>query len=202
MTDLITLEEFQSIKGVGKTGSDQRINALIPQVSALVRSYCNREFTPTNATQEIYTLWDEPFLLVQEIPLISVRSITVDGTAVDATKYFFTKHSGQIRYKNGCWDGGKTILVNYWGGYSSVSYDAEADPAQEFTDFTVEIPEEVKLATIDVVNYYLKEEYKENKVAQAYVIDTPGTSSLSRDTSFPDHIARVLDMYKLDDING
>ena len=243
MTDLITLEEFQSIKGVGKTGSDQRISALIPQVSALVRKYCNRAFTRCVCTQEIYAVWDEPFLLLQEIPVISVESIHTgpipsdpdDDEEVSGDKYFVTKHSGQIRRTDGCWEGPETYRISYTAGFKPQSVDPHEDPPVEptypdeddyptgdsppvtyedaleqyNTDLTTYhnflrtgVPEDIKLATIDVVNYYLKEEYKEAKTAQAFSIDVPGTSSLPRTDSFPDHISRVLDMYKLDDLNG
>ena len=237
MANLISVQEFQSVKGVGRTASDARIQALIEKVSALVRKYCNRNFHPIESTQEIYVLWEEPYLLLQEIPLIKVLSI--NGEDFDESDYIVTRHSGQIRIKEGVWEPGTNYNVKYWGGYSSVKYDPSAnqepgvfgisgpaparrgDPiyyeyynpsqtdiplsdARTLYPDTDELatPEDVKLATVDLVNYYLKEEYKESKTAQAFSIETPGTTTIRGDDSFPDHIKRVLDMYKLRDLNG
>ena len=234
MANLISVQEFQSVKGVGRTASEARIQALIEKVSALVRKYCNRNFHPIESTQEIYVLWEEPYLLLQEIPLIKVLSI--NGEDFDESDYIVTRHSGQIRIKEGVWEPGTNYNVKYWGGYISDPADVHDVSGEVFT--TVEslleqletyqqnhqyneandpetprpilypdsdilaTPEDVKLATIDLVNYYLKEEYKESKTAQAFSIETPGTTTIRGDDSFPDHIKRVLDMYKLRDLNG
>jgi len=47
-----------------------------------------------------------------------------------------------------------------------------------------------------MVTYYFKEEHKERMTIAGASLQNQGSSSLSNNVSFPDHIKRVLDLYK------
>ena len=57
-------------------------------------------------------------------------------------------------------------------------------------------PADLKLAVIDLVTYYHKDEYKERKVMAGASIQNAGSTSQANNVAFPDHIKRVLDLYK------
>ena len=40
MADLITLQEYKTAEGITQPKDDARLNALIPSVSQLVKTYC------------------------------------------------------------------------------------------------------------------------------------------------------------------
>ena len=57
-------------------------------------------------------------------------------------------------------------------------------------------PQTFNLAVIDLVTYYHKDEYKQRQTLSGASIQNQGTSGQSGNVGFPDHIKRVLDLYK------
>ena len=58
-------------------------------------------------------------------------------------------------------------------------------------------PDDLKLALFDLVNYYLKGEHKERRTLGGATLQNQGTSGVRDNTDFPDHIKRVLDLYRV-----
>ena len=80
------------------------------------------------------------------------------------------------RYKN--WPQGvDAVEVVYKAGYSAV-------------------PSDLKLAVLDLVTYYLKDEHKQRQTIAGASLQNQGSTSQNNNVSFPDHIKRVLDLYK------
>ena len=75
-------------------------------------------------------------------------------------------------------EGVKAVKVVYRAGYTST-------------------PEDLKLAVFDLIKYYMKEERKERMSIAGASVDNPLSTSLRNNIGFPDHIKRVLDMYKI-----
>jgi hypothetical protein len=71
----------------------------------------------------------------------------------------------------------ESVKVIYTAGYSAV-------------------PDDLKLALIDLVAYYYKEEYKISRILSGASMNNANTSSMPRNIGFPDHIKRVLDLYR------
>ena len=57
-------------------------------------------------------------------------------------------------------------------------------------------PADLQLAVIDLVTYYHKDEHKARQTMQGSSTANNSTSSQNDNVGFPDHIKRVLDMYK------
>ena len=57
-------------------------------------------------------------------------------------------------------------------------------------------PEDLKLAVFDLVTYYHRNEHKQRMNQGPAAINNPGSTSLRNNSDFPDHIKRVLDMYR------
>ena len=74
--------------------------------------------------------------------------------------------------------GHKSVKVVYTAGYTST-------------------PEDLKLAIFDLVKYYLKDERRERMSISGATVENPLSSSLTGNIGFPDHIKRILDMYKI-----
>ena len=62
------------------------------------------------------------------------------------------------------------------------------------------VPADLKLAVYDLITYYLKEEYKTQRSIAGTTLRNEGSTSIRNDIGFPDHIKRVLDLYKIIDV--
>jgi len=61
----------------------------------------------------------------------------------------------------------------------------------------VTTPHDLRLAVFDLIKYYMKDERKERMSIGGATVENPLSSSLAGNIGFPDHIKRILDMYKL-----
>ena len=59
-----------------------------------------------------------------------------------------------------------------------------------------ETPADLKLAIFDLVTYYLKDEHKERRTLGGASIQNQSSTTQRDNVAFPDHIKRVLDLYK------
>lgn len=193
MTDLITLDEYKLSQGLTDLKNDDRYQSLITSVSQLVKTYCATSFVDfysTELTEYFNITFETDIVQLRESPVQTITSVEERLTyssdyvalATGAFEYYLDPVSDTIYrthesgYTN--WPQGPgSVKVVYTGGYDS-------------------IPEDLKLAVIDTVKYYYKEEYKERRTLGAASISNVTTSSQWRNVGFPDHIKRVLDLYK------
>lgn len=193
MADLITLDEYKLAQGLTSLKDDDRIQSLITAASQLVKTYCARDFVDYYATPitQTFTVTFETDILqlretpVQTISLVEERaSYSSDYVTLETTDfaYYLDPYTDSLmRTTSSGFDdwamGPGSVRVTYTGGFLS-------------------IPEDLKLAVIDLVKYYIKEEYKERRTISGASISNVTTSSQWKNVEFPDHIKRVLDLYK------
>ena len=193
MADLITLQDYKDAEGLSTPKEDLRINALIPSVSQLVKTYCGNSFVDyySSAKTEIINVdWGTHIVQLTESPVNSITSVqertSYSGAYTTLTTgayeyYLETSTDSILRttsggYKN--WPTGVgAVKVIYKAGWSTV-------------------PSDLKLAVLDLVAYYLKDEHKERRVMGGASIQNQGSTSQKDNVAFPDHIKRVLDLYK------
>ena len=185
MADLVTLQEFKDFAGLQGVQNDARLNVIIDNVSQLVKTYCGTtiiDFASTDKT-EFFNIADDHVdrIILSESPLISVSSVQertsqADEYVVDldSDSIIRTNSTGHKSYPKGV----KAVKVVYRAGYTST-------------------PEDLKLAVFDLIKYYMKDERKERMSIAGASIENPISTSLRNNIGFPDHIKRVLDMYKI-----
>jgi len=193
MADLITLQEYKTAEGISQPKEDARLNVLIPSVSQLVKTYCGNSFVDffsTNKTETFSIEWSTHLVQLTESPvntIVSVQEATSYGGAlttltVGAREYALNKATDCIyRTTSGGYKpwpiGIETVKIVYTAGYSAV-------------------PADLKLAVLDLVTYYLKDEHKARQSIAGASIQNQSSSTQRDNVSFPDHIKRVLDLYK------
>ncbi len=193
MADLITLEDYKEAEGISNPKDDLKLSALIPSVSQLVKTYCGTSFVDHYSSNKIETFsinWNTNLVQLTETPLVSIVSVeerddySSSYTTVPATEYFADTTLDAI-YRVSASGGAK----NWPGGPASVkiTYKAGYDTC----------PADLKLAVIDLITYYHKDEYKERKVMAGASIQNSASTSQANNVAFPDHIKRVLDLYKV-----
>jgi hypothetical protein len=191
MTDLITLDEYKEFEGISSSNDDSRLEKLIPSVSQLVKTYCGNsiiDYYSTNRVELFSVKWGSSIVQLTESPLISIVSVEERDRPTDAytaltenTDYYLDFDTDSVIRISGKterrWkDGPGSVKVTYKAGYSDT-------------------PEDLKLAVIDLVKYYIRDEHKERRSIAGATLENQGVTKL-RSGDFPDHIQRVLDLYK------
>tara|TARA_E500000178_G_scaffold351215_1_gene411811 strand:+ start:347 stop:928 length:582 start_codon:yes stop_codon:yes gene_type:complete len=191
MADLITLAEYKEAEGIASPKEDLRLASLIPAVSQLVKTYCGNsliDFYSTNKVETFNMDWSTHVIQLTESPvnaIVSVEkrdSVTDSYTTVASTEYYLDTSTDSVLYVTGStyknWPrGAGSVKITYTAGYASC-------------------PTDLKLAVFDLVTYYLRDEHKERRTLAGATIQNQGSTSLRDSVAFPDHIKRVLDLYK------
>ena len=193
MADLTTIADYKDAEGINNPKHDLRLEALVPSVSQLVKTYCGNsiiDFFSTNKEEVLNINWDTYIVQLTESPvnaLVSVAERPNQGSAyvslssvandfyVDKSTdtVFRTNSAGYTNWKRGP----GAVKIVYTAGYATT-------------------PADLKLAVFDLISYYLHDEHKERKVLAGASIQNQGTTSMRDSVAFPDHIKRVLDLYK------
>ena len=193
MADLITQASYKDAEGLSTPKEDLRISALIPSVSQLVKTYCANSFVDfysSNKTETFNINWGTHVVQLTESPVNSIVSVkeradygsSYATLTTGAFEYFLDLDTDSVfrttsaGYKN--WAKGVgAVEVVYRAGYSAV-------------------PEDLKLAVVDLITYYLKDEHKQRRVMAGASIQNSASTTQQNNVAFPDHIKRVLDLYK------
>jgi len=191
MTDLVTLAEYKEAEGIASPKEDLRLGTLVPAVSQLVKTYCGNSLIDYYSTNKIETFsvnWDTHVVQLTESPvntIVSVQkrdSVSESYSTVPTTDYYLDTATDSVLYVTGStyknWPkGAGSVKVTYTAGYAAT-------------------PMDLKLAVFDLITYYLKDEHKERRTLGGASIQNQGSTSLRDSVAFPDHIKRVLDLYK------
>ena len=194
MADLITLEEYKDAENINTTKDDTRLSALIVSVSQLVKTYCANsiiDFYSTNKTETFNIDWNSHIVQLTESPIVSIVSVeerdsyqeSYTTLTTTAHEYFLDEKTDSIIRTNAgntykTWPrGAGAVKVIYKAGYAST-------------------PADLKLAVIDLITYYHKDEHKQRQTIAGATIQNQTSTSQRNNVAFPDHIKRVLDLYK------
>ena len=200
MANLVTLQQYKDFAGLQGVQQDAKINVIISNVSQLVKTYCGTtiiDFASTNKIEYFNIQRGDDRVILAESPLIQVVSVEERQSQSDAYVTLITENSdssGKYEYvvdtdsdsivrttsstEKAFAKGMKAVKVTYKAGYTST-------------------PEDLKLAVFDLIKYYLKDERKERMTIAGATVENQVSSSLTGNIGFPDHIKRILDMYKI-----
>ena len=193
MADLITLASYKEAEGLSTPKEDLRINALIPSVSQLVKTYCGNSFVDfysSNKTETFNINWGTYIVQLTESPINTIVSVQERQSYSDA---YVTLTTGAYEYaldKNT-----DSVLRTTTGGYQNWPTGVDAVKVVYTAGYSA-TPADLELAVIDLITYYLKDEHKERRVLGGASIQNASSSTQSNNVAFPDHIKRVLDLYK------
>ena len=192
MANLIDIDIYKTSEKIESTKDDNRINTLITSVSQLVKTYCGNSIVDhfsSNKTETFNITWGSNLAQLTESPVNSVVSVeerenfSASYTTVPSTEYYLDGATDSVyrvttagQSKN--WPTGPaSVRIVYKAGYASC-------------------PADLQLAVIDLITYYLKDEHKARQTIAGASIQNNSSSSQRDNVAFPDHIKRVLDLYK------
>ena len=186
MADLITLDEYKSYESLVSTKEDFKLELLIASVSKLVKTYCGNSIIDhytVPKVEEFSVKWNTDFVQLTESPLIDVTSVQMRDNEVSlyqtltSSQYYVDYSTDSVYSVDRGWPRGfGAVKITYTAGYEDT-------------------PQDLKLAVIDLIRYYAKNEYKERQTLAGATIENPSAGANSS-VAFPDHIKRVLDLYK------
>ena len=195
MADLITRDEFKSLKNLSQSvKEDGRIDALIDSVSLLVKTYCGNsivDYYSSNKTETFNINWNTHIVQLTESPVNTI--VTVQEREGYSSSYT-TLTTGDNEYYL---DVDTDSIIRTTGGWEYANWPRGPGAVKiVYTAGWETTPKDLQLAVADLITYYLKDEYKERRSMQGASISNRGTSSMRDNVDFPDHIKRVLDLYK------
>jgi len=181
---LITRAEYKAYAGLTSVTHDVNIDNLIPKVSELIKSICRRTFVDyVDDAKTEYHEGGAALIVPEEYPIVSVSSLEYSSdygntytTLAEYTDYAVSKISNTLvaLASTGFPSGINAYKLTYTAGY-------------------VSIPEDLKLAILDLITYYIKND------AAIHSNKAPGTNTVQIEyvttTNLPAHIKRVLDLY-------
>ena len=195
MADLITKDAFKSLKNLSQSvKEDGRIDALIDSVSLLVKTYCGNsivDYYSSNKTETFNINWNTHIVQLTESPVNTI--VTVQEREGYSSSYT-TLTTGDNEYYL---DVDTDSIIRTTGGWEYANWPRGPGAVKiVYTAGWETTPKDLQLAVADLITYYLKDEYKERRSMQGASISNRGTSSMRDNVDFPDHIKRVLDLYK------
>lgn len=191
MADLITLQEYKNYHTITSDTKDTKISLLISAVSALIEAHCARSFHLDTYTE--YHDAKTNYVCLKNFPVTAVTSVKVseDGGVTQTTLT-----------ENATDKGGYLVDLDQGHIYTQIdtykfltSYDTPVKSLEVvYMAGYTEIPKDLKLVTMDLVNYYKDDEHKPIMAMGGASVDNPLPYSSNR---FPPHIQRVLDIYRV-----
>lgn len=193
MTDLVTLQEYKEYKGQKNPEDDSKRLTIISAVSALVETYCDRKFKSyyTYPAVEYYSALNTE-LYLRNFPVVEVVSVELSingGVSYDplieadpeGLGYLVNLEEGILYTQNPrrpfayiVQRAFNSLKVTYRAGYET-------------------LPLDLKLAVMDLVHYYEKEQQVPSKSLMSANVE----NAIPYDSiQFPAHIARILNMYR------
>lgn len=201
--NLITLEEYKMYQNLGPNPADDiKDSFLINSVSALIQTYIGKNISTGG---KFYT---EIISLDYETNMIFLKHYPVQDVSIisESARYTWdsTVHVPLVYESDFTIDNEEGIIFRSYrvGGFASwpispgtvtISYTTGA--SEDDWDGIDSVPFDLKLACINLVNYYKDEEYRQSKSAGGSSI----TNTLAQGTDFPQHIQVILDRYKDDE---
>ena len=193
MADLVTVQDYKDAEGLTGAKDDDRLAILVPQISELVKRYCGTSFVDYYSTDktEVFNVTDDTsVIIVSESPLVSVTSVKEREGPTEA---YTTLTVNSDYYVDATFDAVRRVTgnnsKNFKKGFGSVEIAYRSGYSA--------VPSDLKLAICDLITYYLRDEHKSRRTIQGATLESQASSSVRNNTDFPDHIKRVLDLYRV-----
>jgi hypothetical protein len=193
VSELCTLEDFQTYTGNTTAGVEDAVNALIPQVSDMIEQYCQRTFASATVT-ETRNGNNGGRLFVKQPPVTAISSLTVDGVAVPVSSgplsygYVFDDE-GWVYIREGRDGPFGTAAVRFNRGIQNVviAYTGGFDP----------IPPAVVQAAVELIAWKLAKRARIDKKSETLAQQTVGFEM----AGWPDSVLQGLASYRITRVN-
>lgn len=185
--NLITRNEYKAYAGISSPNQDTEIDAIIPKVSQLVKTYCRQTFVDNyDDPKSVQVNGGDSIIYLKETPIVSIQAVE---TSIDYGKTYSTLEE----FTDWVYDTENHGIRSL----SRLGFPARLNGYKiTYTCGYEVLPDDLKLAVMDLVTYYRKND------GAVHSAKAPGTNSVQIEyistTTLPAHIRRVLDLYVAD----
>ena len=177
--NLVELDEYKAFANIYNPEHDERLEPLVLRVSEFIKTYCARSFVDNfdsdlNQYTDIVEYTNSPgAFFPAEFPLrgLGYVEVSMDRGITYAPASAVLDIASDLIHIDGSYEGINAYRVCYTAGYS-------------------ETPEDLKLAAIDLIEYYRNGEATPRKTSGNVTMEFITSSDV------PAHIKRVLDLYR------
>ena len=202
---LVTRAEYKAYQGISSTTSDATIDSLITKVSALVKTICRRSFVDyVNDAKIEYSDGGSNTIELDESPVLQVSSVEYSKdygqtytTLTEFTNFAFSRKNNNlvpIKAIEPITEGNSLYgYVPYGTTTEAIFKEAVNGYRITYTAGYEALPEDLRLAVLDLVAYYIKNDsaVHTHKLAQPNTMQVEYITS----TNLPAHIKRIFDLY-------
>lgn len=114
---LMTLTEVKDCLGVFHGNDDTKLTLFVNATESMITKYLGRDLAQAEYTQKYYKPCND-FLMVNNYPVDSLTSITIDDTVQTLTDFYVKEDTGVIHGED--FVDGDEIEIVYTGGFSPV----------------------------------------------------------------------------------
>lgn len=181
--NLVTLQEYKAYQGISGTGQDAQINSLIPKVSNFVKGVCRRTFVDSVDEQKTEIFGGGTYLIPTETPILQI-------VGLETSENYGQTYTALVEFVDWALDMENQVIVPL----KAYSFKPLTNGYRlTYTGGYEEIPDDLKLATLDLITYYLKNESSVHSVTA--ITNTNAQVQYLSGSNLPGHIKRVLDLY-------
>ena len=192
--DLITLSEYKEYHNIRSNTEDSRYQLLISHISSLVESYCNRKFL-AYVIDPLVEYYDARLshVILRNIPVIEIDSVEVSADGGITYETLIENDPDGAGY---VFDDVESAIYNQNLGKPFINTRRKLPKSLRvtYTSGFEEIPKDLKLGVYDLVSYYKNNEQVVSKSLMGGSLENP---QILTGTSFPPHIRRILDIYRI-----
>ena len=197
--DLITLAEFKTYKSMSATNTerDALVKQLISQVSTFIKAHCKKTFIDYSSENKIeyFDAVNQSEVFLLEFPIINISCVersldggnTYEAELLEFTNWHIDEEIGRLTSEAASFvltgegsvaagKSSKSLKITYKGGY-------------------LKVPDDLKLATMDLVEYYRQGEYTPRKESGSFKLENVGFRAGGAST-LPAHVNRTLALYR------
>jgi hypothetical protein len=175
--DLITLSDAKIFLAIAdsNTDHDALLKLLIGQYSAVIQGYCRRIFIE-DSYEETYDGNGKQILLLNNYPIKSVESLTIDDISYDSDDYLIYADEGYIKLIDEVFTkDDQNVEIEYTAGY-------------------FDVPEGIKFSCVEMVAAKFKE-IDSNRIGVSSQTFGDQTTTF-RELEFTDKIKEILNRYR------
>lgn len=197
MADLLDLSTYKAYEGIVDSNNDTKLTNIISGVSDLVKAHLDRTLIDYYSSDIVETFdisTGQSSVMLKEWPVNTITSVeerqayneAYVAITTAAYQYYLDSDTDSVvrTATNGVLKnfpiGPQAVKVTYSGGYNGAA----------------NIPGDLTLALVDLVTYYYKNEYKQQRSIGNATLSGAKANSVNHFVGFPDHITRVLDHYR------
>jgi hypothetical protein len=211
MANLIEIDDYKLLQNITSSDQDFVLTNLVESVSQLVKTYTNNSILDNFETssgkaakvEEFSINYEEDYVQLTGTPVVVDRTLSggnqLKPIVVQERKSLSSSYTTLVEFSDFYFDSSTDCIHRTSVGSTTCKSLARGFGAVKVTYFCgyAATPADLRLAVMDLITYYFKDQNIRSRTMSGSSITNNSTTSQKGNVGFPDHIKRVLDLYKI-----